>query len=115
MKVVGRRKAGRNGIESAAGFLELVVALRGKKPFVPKGVHRFKTFEDSQAWTLKMITRRPNPGRRPIGGSDENFEKVTEALLLSACGIDFNEAKRFIDVVGTPLALEADSSGEGQT
>ena len=64
MKVVGRRRAGKRGIESVAGFLKLVIALRGKKPFIPKGVHRFKTFEESQAWTLRMMTRRPNQDRR---------------------------------------------------
>jgi len=32
--------------------------LRGSRPFIPKGVHRFKTFEEADAWTLQMITRR---------------------------------------------------------
>ena len=63
MKVVGRRKPGRGGIAAAAGFFDLVIALRGNKPYIPKGVHRFKTFEESQAWTLKMLTRRPNQDR----------------------------------------------------
>lgn len=62
MKVIGRRKAGKRDLQLAAGFLELVVALRGRKPFIPRGVHRFKTFEESQAWTLKMMTRRPSQG-----------------------------------------------------
>ena len=64
MKIVGKRKPGKRNLESAAGFLDLVIALRGKKPFIPKGVHRFKTFEESQAWTLKMLTRRPSQGRQ---------------------------------------------------
>jgi hypothetical protein len=63
MKVVGKRKVGRGGLEAGAGFLKLVIALRAKKPFIPKGVHRFKTFEDSQAWTLKMLTRHPNESK----------------------------------------------------
>ena len=58
MKVVGKRRPGRGGIEAAAGFLELVIALRGNKPFIPKGVHRFKTFEESEIWTRKMMARR---------------------------------------------------------
>jgi hypothetical protein len=63
MKIVGKRRPHRGGVEKAAGFLELVIALRGKKPFIPKGVHRFKSFEESEAWTLKMLTRPRNPGR----------------------------------------------------
>lgn len=65
MKVVGKRTVGRRGIEAAAGFFDLVVALRGGKPFIPKGVHRFKTFEESEAWTRHMMTRRRNPDRQP--------------------------------------------------
>ncbi len=60
MKIVGRRKPGSGGLERAAGFLELVRVLRGKKPFIPKGVHRFTSFEESAAWTLRMLTRPRN-------------------------------------------------------
>lgn len=28
-----------------------------KTPFIPKGVYRFKTHEEADAWTLKMLTR----------------------------------------------------------
>ena len=58
MKVVGRQGRARGGLIAVAGFLELVVALRGKKPFIPKGVHRFKSFEEAHAWNLRMMTRR---------------------------------------------------------
>ena len=58
MKVVGRQGRAKGGLLAAAGFLELVVALRGKKPFIPKGVHRFKSFEEAHAWNLSMMTRR---------------------------------------------------------
>ncbi len=56
-KVIGRRRAPRPGLAQAAPFLELVVALRGKRPFVPRGVHRFASFEESQEWSLKMMAR----------------------------------------------------------
>jgi hypothetical protein len=57
MKVIGKRKPSSGGILQANGFLQLVIDLRGKKPFIPKGVHRFKSHEEKDAWTLKMMTR----------------------------------------------------------
>jgi hypothetical protein len=64
VQVIGRRAPSRGGLEAAASFLDMVVRLRGEKPFIPKGVHRFLTFEESQAWSIRMMARRPNPGRR---------------------------------------------------
>ncbi len=58
MKVVGRQGRLKGGLIAAAAFLELVVALRGRKPFIPKGVHRFKSFEEANAWNLRMMARR---------------------------------------------------------
>ena len=58
MKVVGRKGKPKVNLETANGFLKLMIALRGKRPFIPKGVWRFKTFEEADAWTLRMITRR---------------------------------------------------------
>ena len=55
-KVVGRRRW-RGGLTATAGLLELALRLRGDKPFIPKGVHRFASFEESDAWSLKMLTR----------------------------------------------------------
>jgi hypothetical protein len=63
MKVVGRRKL-RSGLAAAAGLLELALRLRGDKPFVPKGVHRFASFEESDAWSLTMLTRPRKHGPR---------------------------------------------------
>ena len=62
-KVVGRR-VWRGGLEAAAPLLDLSLALRGDKPFVPKGVHRFTSFEESDAWLLRMMTRPAKLGRR---------------------------------------------------
>jgi hypothetical protein len=59
MKVIGRRRS-RGGLLMAAPFLELIVSLRGKKPFIPKGVHRFASFEESQRWSIKMMARPQN-------------------------------------------------------
>lgn len=63
MKVLGRRQWGM-GLAATAPLLELGVRLRGDKPFLPKGVHRFRSFEESDEWILKMLTRPRRPGRR---------------------------------------------------
>ena len=43
---------------------DLVIRLRGDKPFSPKGDHRFRSFEESQTWSLTMMARRQRPVRR---------------------------------------------------
>ncbi len=60
MKIVGKRKAQRRDLLYAKNLLDLVIELRRGKPLIPKGVHRFKTFEESQLWTIKMMTRSLN-------------------------------------------------------
>jgi hypothetical protein len=64
MRVLGRRKKYSGGLEGADGFLKLVITLRGDKPFMPCGVYRFKSHEEADAWTLKMLTR-PRPALPP--------------------------------------------------
>lgn len=58
VKVVGRKGRPKVNLETANGFLHLMKTLRGNRPFIPKGVWRFKSFEEADAWTLRMITRR---------------------------------------------------------
>lgn len=57
MKVLGHRMGSTTGLEAADGFLKLAIELRGNKPFIPRGVYRFKSHEELDAWTLKMLTR----------------------------------------------------------
>jgi hypothetical protein len=64
MKTVGRRVLSSGGLAAAQAFLDLVIRLRGDKPFLPKGVHRFRSFEDSQTWSIQMMARRPKPARQ---------------------------------------------------
>jgi hypothetical protein len=58
MKVVGRKGKPKVNLETANEFLHLLKTLRGNRPFIPKGVWKFKTFEEADEWTLRMITRR---------------------------------------------------------
>ena len=64
VKILGRRTAHETGLPAAAKFLDMVIALRGDKPFIPRGVHRFSTFEESQEWSIRMMARRRNPDPR---------------------------------------------------
>jgi hypothetical protein len=57
MKIVGKRRASHRGLEDAKDFLDLVIELRAGKPFIPKGVWRFRSFEEKDEWTMKMLTR----------------------------------------------------------
>jgi len=59
MKIIGYRQPAR-GFEQAASFLDTVVALRGDRPFIPKGYYRFKTFEEAQDWSIRMMARARN-------------------------------------------------------
>ena len=57
MKVIGARRGSQGGLAAADGFLKLVGELRAGRPFIPRGVHRFRTHEEKDAWTLKMLAR----------------------------------------------------------
>jgi len=58
MKVVGRKGCVQAGLPRADAMQRLVGVLRKGKPFMPKGVFRFKSFEEADAWKLRMLTRR---------------------------------------------------------
>ena len=57
VKIIGKRKEGTPSFEDINNFLKAILKLRGGKPFIPKGIFRFKTFEEAQDWTIKMITK----------------------------------------------------------
>ncbi len=60
-KVVGKRSFSRgSGVEANDGFFRLVSSLRGNKPFIPKGVYRFKSFQESDTWLIRMMARTSN-------------------------------------------------------
>jgi hypothetical protein len=64
VKVLGRRTPSSGGLLAAAPFLDLAIRLRGDRPFIPRGVHRFHSFEESAEWSIRMMARRPKPGLR---------------------------------------------------
>jgi hypothetical protein len=64
IKLLGRAGSEKKGLHAAAPFLELVLRIRGNKPFIPKGIHRFHSFEESAQWSIQMMAGQPNPDRR---------------------------------------------------
>lgn len=68
-KVVGRRSGSRRfGFQRMDGFAELLNNLRGVDVVRPRGVFRFRTFEEADAWWQESTTVRPRPAeRQPFG------------------------------------------------
>jgi len=64
MKRLGRA-GNQKGLPAANNLLKLVIGLRGKCPFIPKGVHRFKSFEESNQWSIQMMARRRKRDPQP--------------------------------------------------
>ena len=65
-KVAGKRSfTCGSGVEANDGFFRLVLSLRGNKPFIPRGVYRFKTFQESEAWMIQMMARTSNRDLQP--------------------------------------------------
>lgn len=54
-KVVGRRRVGPTPLEDADRLLRTAWALRGTDKLVPRGVYRFKTFEEAGRWMITMM------------------------------------------------------------
>ena len=62
MRIVGNKKTGhKKGFsEELNKFLELSIEFRKQRTFIPKGVYKFKTFEEMEKWRHRMLR-----GRRP--------------------------------------------------
>ncbi|MBI2068156.1 MAG: hypothetical protein HYT77_09120 [Deltaproteobacteria bacterium] len=56
MKIVTKRKGRENPIEDARILQKTLNQIRGDA-LVPRGVYRFKTFEEADEWMTKMIAR----------------------------------------------------------
>ena len=56
MRVVGHRKVEASNVWDAVRQLtETAERIRGTRALVPRGVHRFATFEEAHEWMLEMI------------------------------------------------------------
>lgn len=57
MKTVGRKGRAKVDIVAIDSLQRMANELRRGRPFMPKGVWKFKTFEEADTWKLKMLTR----------------------------------------------------------
>ena len=64
IKTVGRRGETAPTLENADRLLRTMRKLRGGKGVCPRGVYRFKTFEDADKWMLNMIVRSTHESQR---------------------------------------------------
>lgn len=56
MKIVGRMPGHRKGFSGELNrFFQLVMEFRRDKVFIPRGVFRFKTFEEAEKWRQSML------------------------------------------------------------
>jgi hypothetical protein len=60
MKVVGRQGNPKVDVLTIDSMQRMVNVLREGCPSIPKGVWRFKSFEEADQWTMKMLTRPRN-------------------------------------------------------
>jgi hypothetical protein len=58
MKVVGRKGRPKVDVVVTIDRLQrLANELRKGRPFMPKGVWRFRSYDEADAWKLRMLTR----------------------------------------------------------
>jgi hypothetical protein len=57
MKIVGRRDCDRFSWEDVDQLLKTVAVVRGTAELVPRGVYRFRSFEEADRWMIEMILR----------------------------------------------------------
>ncbi|HLG20513.1 MAG TPA: hypothetical protein VI895_11955 [Bdellovibrionota bacterium] len=57
-KVLGRRSGElENSPEAASQWLATVAALRKGKGICPRGLYRFKSFDEADEWMIEMMAR----------------------------------------------------------
>jgi len=57
IKTVGKRKPVKGSLQAFDDLQRLAMALRGNKPFHPRGLFRFKSYEEKEQWELKNLGR----------------------------------------------------------
>ncbi|MGA2557362.1 MAG: hypothetical protein ABSG04_13915, partial [Verrucomicrobiota bacterium] len=64
MKIVGRQGTPKVDVLAIDSMQKMVNVLQEGCPGLPKGVWRFKSFEEADQWTMKMLTRPRHPAPR---------------------------------------------------
>jgi hypothetical protein len=57
MRVVGKRRTEGSAIDDQGRLARTAAALRGTADLVPRGLYRFRTFEEADAWMTRMMAR----------------------------------------------------------
>jgi hypothetical protein len=57
MRIIGRKAPPKADATSVDQMQKMANALRQNRPLIPKGLWRFKSFEEADAWLMKMMTR----------------------------------------------------------
>ena len=57
MRKVGRREEAGNAMADQGAMARTAAALRGTPFLVPRGVFRFRTFDEADAWMIEMTRR----------------------------------------------------------
>ncbi len=68
-KVVGRRREGVSTLEAADTLLRTAWTLRGTTGLAPRGLYRFKIFEEAQEWVKSQMSRRSALRRSTTSGA----------------------------------------------
>jgi len=56
IKITGRLTGHKKGFsEELNKFFQLIIEFRKDKVFIPKGIYRFKTFEEAEKWHHRML------------------------------------------------------------
>ena len=73
MKIVGKRTGQfATSPENADVLQKTMRQLRGGKGLCPRGVYRFKSFEEAHEWMIKMLARADNRGLGATLQKDES-------------------------------------------
>jgi hypothetical protein len=70
MKVVGTRHSGTSPMADQAPLARTAALLRGTARLAPRGVYRFASFDEADAWMTKMLMRtHEHPSRKTSSAS----------------------------------------------
>ena len=69
MRVVGKRRFDGSALEDQGRLARTVAVLRGAPGLVPRGLYRFKSFEEADAWMIRALARTHALRSRKTSGS----------------------------------------------
>ncbi len=83
MKVIGRQGQAKVDVVAIDGMQRMANVLRAGKGMTPRGVFRFKSFEEADEWLLEMKTRRKKSRAAGVDLLGEDPQKILDAFKNS--------------------------------